>query len=784
MLANPGFFVKFRGLDPVLSQSKNSDLVVVEMADMKMRTSKSIDARLMGSRSPGLRALAELVGVECDYVDGRGHSHQATDASLRMILGALGIDVQSESDIQREWDDIQEERWTRVVEPVLLHYPEARTPLCFPIALPLGDGSLETVKIEFRLKAEQGKIRSSPMKGSACTHLEDTMIRGTRYVRMQVSLPGRLRLGYYDLMLTLKLGSRVLEAKSFVIAAPQRCYLPPGSKREWGIGVQLYGIRSRENWGIGDFRDLERIMKTAGKKWKASTIGLQPLHSLTPGLRSPYSPSSRLCWSPLYLNVEQVAEFRLSSKLQRMFRTKKFQATLHTLRSSQFVEYEAVHQLKMSVLEDLFRVFKRQHLQPRTTRGRAFNRFVEQAPDFLTGFCTFQALHEHFGDAVWREWPSDYHEPRSPTVERFQKKHAARIHYFYYVQWLCELQLSRLDQVAKKASLPLGLYHDLPVGIHPDGADAWGFQDQLAKDATIGAPPDSFNLQGQNWGLLAPNPRALRQHGYDFFRQTVSQNMKHGGVLRIDHALGLFRMFWVPFGHSGQDGLYVKTYVDEMLAVLALESVRHKVMVVGEDLGTVTPAIQRKLEGAGLLSYRLLFFEREHGGAFHPPSQFPSQALVSATTHDLPTLKGYWEERDIEIKAQAGFYPQPEDRDRETQAREEDRRQLWKALRRAGFSVSESMPESLSPEMMKMFYQFLAQTSSRLLMVQLEDVLGELDTPNLPGAADSVYPSWRVRLSRELTLWLNDPAHAGFAQTVSRERRNRRVSALSRFTKK
>jgi 4-alpha-glucanotransferase len=751
---------------------------------MKKVDSKSFEAGPIPSPCPGLRGLAELVGVECEYVDGRGHCHQATDDTLRMILFALGINVQSESDIQREWERIQEERWTNLIEPVALHYPEARAPLCFPIALPLGDSSLESVLLECRVKDEQGKTRSSTVKGASCACLEETVIRGTRYVRIQVGLPGRFRLGYYEVMLTIRVGSRVLEAQSLVIAAPQRCFLPPGSKREWGIGVQLYGIRSRDNWGIGDFRDLERIMKTAGKTWKASTIGLQPLHSLTPGLRSPYSPSSRLCWSPLYLNIEQVAEFRVSPKLQQMFRTKKFQSTLETLRSSQLVEYEVIYQLKMAVLEDLFRAFKRRHLQPRTTRGRAFLRFVEQSPAFLTRFCTFQVLSEYFQGSVWRQWPSDYRDPTSSAVELFQKEHATRMHYFYYVQWLCELQLTRLDQVAQKASLRLGLYHDLPVGIHPDGADAWGFQDQLAKDVTSGAPPDSFNLQGQNWGLLAPNPRALRQHGYQFFRQTVRQNMKHGGVLRIDHALGLFRMFWVPFGHSGQDGLYVKTYVDEILAVLALESVRHKVMVVGEDLGTVTPAIQRKLEGAGLLSYRLLFFERESGGAFHLPHQFPRQALVAATTHDLPTLKGYWAERDMEIKEHASLYPQPEDRARETQSRGEDRRQLWEALGRAGFTLPESMPVTLSSEMMKMVYQFLAQTPSRLLMVQLEDLLGELDTPNLPGAADSAYPSWRVRLSRELTSWLKDPANTGFSQAVSRERRSRIAPALTRLTKK
>ena len=751
---------------------------------MKTKDSKSFEPGTMDFSCPGLRELAELVGVEWEYVDGREHCHQATDDMLRMILSALGIDVQSEADIQREWERMQEERWTNLIEPVALHYPEARAPLCFPIALPLGDSSLEAVLLECRVKDEQGKIRSSTVKGDSCPPLEEAIIRGTRYVRIQVSLPDRLRLGYYKVMLTVKIGTRVLEAQSLVIAAPQRCYLPPSSKRAWGLGVQLYGIRSRENWGIGDFRDLERIMKTAGKTWNASTIGLQPLHSLTPGLHSPYSPSSRLCWSPLYLNIEQVAEFRVSPKLQQRFRTKKFQSNLETLRSSQLVEYEAVHQLKMAVLEDLFRVFKRRHLQPRTMRGRAFLRFVQQSPEFLTRFCTFKVLSEYFQSSEWRQWPSDFRDPTSPAVKLFQKEHAARMHYFYYVQWLCELQLARLDQVAQKASLELGLYHDLPVGIHPDGADAWGYQDQLAKNVTSGAPPDTFNLSGQNWGLLAPNPRALRQHGYNFFRQTVCQNMKHGGVLRIDHALGLFRMFWVPFGHSGQDGLYVKTYVDEMLAVLALESVRNKVMIVGEDLGTVTPAIQRKLEDAGLLSYRLLFFERECGGAFKFPQQFPKQALVSATTHDLPTLKGYWAERDIEIKEHANLYPRHEDWARDKQARAEDRRQLWEALRRTGFALPESIPAMLSSEMMKMVYQYLARTPSRLLIVQLEDLLGELDTPNLPGATDSAYPSWRMRLSWELTSWLKNPAHAGVFQVVSRERRSRRVPALTSFAKK
>ena len=273
---------------------------MVEIAEMKPIDSKSVKDRSKISPGPGLRALAELVGVEYEYVDGREHYHQATDDMLLNILGALGIKIQSESDIQQEWERIQEKRWTTIIEPVLLLYPKTQTSLFFPVALPLEDGSIETVVLDCRLKDEQGKIRSYTIKGSSCAPLEETVVRGVHYLRIQLSLPCRLRLGYYELMFKIKIGSRVLEAQSLVIAAPQRCYLPSASRREWGIGVQLYSVRSRENWGIGDFRDLERIMKTAGKAWKAASIGLQPLHGLMPGLVSPYSPSSRLCWNPLH----------------------------------------------------------------------------------------------------------------------------------------------------------------------------------------------------------------------------------------------------------------------------------------------------------------------------------------------------------------------------------------------------------------------------------------------------------------------------------------------------
>jgi hypothetical protein len=381
--------------------------MMVEITEMKPIVSKSVKAQSQISPSHGLRELAELLGVECEYVDGREHVHHTIDETLRIVLRALGVDIQSESDIQRELERIQEERWTTIIEPVQLLYPERRTPLFFLIAFQLDEASLDTVLLEYQLKDEQGRIRLYTVKGSSCVLLEESVVKGVRYVRIQASLPGRLQLGYYDLALKIGIGTHVLEARSLVIAAPQRCYLPSALKREWGIGVQLYNIRSQQNWGIGDFRDLERIMKTAGKAWKASCIGLQPLHSMTPGLVSPYSPSSRLSWNPLYLNVEQVAEFRSSSKLQRMFRGRKFQATLQHLRSTRLIDYEGVSNLKLPILEDLFCIFKRQHLHSPTSRGRTFLRFVRQSPQSMNRFCTFQALSEYFQGAIWREWPSE-----------------------------------------------------------------------------------------------------------------------------------------------------------------------------------------------------------------------------------------------------------------------------------------------------------------------------------------------------------------------------------------
>lgn len=717
--------------------------------------------------------LGQQYGIEPVYHDGLGIERRVTVPHLQQVLSSMGVKTSSKKDIRDSLSHAVSRTWTQLIDSVVVRYP-SNSPFMLPLSLPLEDISLEKVSLTIQVTDEKGVSRHQSLPGSSGQVTSEKSIQGVKYVQVHFPLPGKYSLGYFRLSVRVMFDSeRIVEGQALLIVAPRKCYLPSSPQRAWGISLQLYGLRSQRNWGIGDFRDLEEVMKVAGTRWGVATIGVNPLHIPAAGLTSPYSPSSRLFWSPVYLNLEGVHEWRTSADLRQKAKSVKFKHTLQQLRESSLVDYEAVGKLKWTVLEKLFRVFRRHHLQPKnfTARGRAFTRFVSGFHPHLTKFCTYQVLTEHLGTVVWRTWPNAFQHPQSPEVEVFQRSHATRIQFYQYVQWLCELQLQQLDHVAKKHSLSLRLYHDLPVGIHPDGADAWVFQNQLASDITVGAPPDSFNLNGQSWGLVVPIPVRLREDGYRFLRETLQQNMRHGGVLRIDHALGLFRMFWVPQGGTGKDGVYVRTYVDEILAVLALESVRRKVMVVGEDLGAVTPAIRQKLDAAGLLSYRLLFFEREDGGPMTPPHAYPEQALVAATTHDLPTLKGFWAGRDIIIKQEGGVYLRKKDIEQDRRRRTEDRERLWEALHREGLCSADAIPPSLSDDMLQAMYRYLARTPSRLLIVQLEDLLAELDTPNLPGAPESVYPSWRVRIGRELTGWLKDPAILRFAKAMQRDRR-------------
>ncbi len=552
-------------------------------------------------------------------------------------------------------------------------------------------------------------------------------------------------------------------AELSLILAPDRCLLPEEvgtGGRGWGLGVQLYGVRSAGNWGMGDFTDLAELGERAAA-WGAGTVGLNPLHALfpaDPNHFSPYSPSHRAFLDILYIDVVAVPELAECPEARDLIGSPGFQRALAQARAQELVDYQAVSALKRPVLERLFTAFQVGHLEPAaedptaaSPRVQAFRAFQAEMGPELTRFAVFEALHEHFfgSDPLrwsWQHWPEAYRDPTSPEVAAFAATYADRVTFFQYLQWQADEQLGAAASRARAAGLRLGFYRDLAVAVEPGGAAAWGAQTVMATAARVGAPPDQFNLHGQDWGLAPMSPLGLYEAAYRPLISVLRANMRHAGVLRIDHVMALQHLYWIP--PQGGIGAYMAYPFADLTRLVALESHRNRCAVIGEDLGTVPEGFRPAMQRAGILSCRVFYFERGHDGAFLPPEAYPGSALVTATTHDLATLKGFWQGVDLEWRIRLGLYPSPEMQQHEVTARDHDRWRMLHALDRAGL-----LPEPLRPhhglpafcdDLTVAVYRYLAASPSKLLMVQIEDLLGEAEQPNLPGTTIQ-HPNWRRR---------------------------------------
>jgi 4-alpha-glucanotransferase len=589
-------------------------------------------------------------------------------------------------------------------------------------------------------------------------------------------LPSDLPFGYHRLDIELKAAARTTTAQSWIIVAPERAFRPAAferGERFWGIALQLYAVRSARNWGIGDLTDLRDLVRWAGHIG-ASAVGLNPLHALfldDPGHVSPYSPSSRQFINPLYLDVESIEDLRFSADARTLMRSQPFQAELAAARAAVLVDYAAVTKLKRAVLEALYLTFRTRSGGDADLRRAAFAEFRHARGVALQRFAVFQALREHRGthdhaQRDWRRWPGELCDPASPAVAAFAEAHDAKVGFFAYLQWQAELQLSACVEAGRAAGLALGLYVDLAVGADAAGADAWAAPNLSASGATIGAPPDAWNRKGQNWGLPPLNAAALREHGYWPFAWLLRANMRWAGVLRIDHVLGLMRLFWIPEGATPSDGAYVAYPFDELIAIVALESHRSRCLVVGEDLGTLPDGFQAAMRKAGLLSCCLLYFERDGSGRFRPPADYPADALVSVTTHDLPTVWGFWSRRDLDEKERVGAYPDDATAAAARRARTEEIEGLIETLMRERL-LRPGQDRAVAP--FNAILRFLARTPSHLLMVGLDDLLGVEDQANLPGTTDE-HPNWRRRLPLDITAVMADERIAAAAAILNAER--------------
>lgn len=731
-----------------------------------------------------LRLLSDRASIAADYHDIAGTRHVTTDETRRAILSAMGFRVADRLALIEELTEWDHRPWLQGCDPVkvvrsgqgfgewALHVP----------CEPSGDASLQ---VHWAVFGENGEKQWERQEGPGLHVHEERAIRNRRYVRLVFPLPMELPMGYFNAKVWVQGGPALVERQFRVIVAPARCYVPESfhaGDRIWGLALQLYSLRSERNWGIGDFGDLSRVVDWAGNTLGAGVIGLNPLHALKntkPYHISPYSPSSRLYLNEPYIDIDQVSEAKTSPDVQARLADPAFRAQLDKARTSEYVDYEAVASLKRTVLELCYRAFLRDNfegtepdLKPATARGWFFHSFVLQEGEPLAEYALFQALEDErqfvqSRSAVWADWPESYRRPTAAAVAEFKRRHMKRVRFFQYVQWLAAEQLIAVGLEAEHAGMPLGFYHDLALGSDRYGADGWRFQDVLAHHADCGAPPDAFAPEGQNWGLSPADPVKLRTSGYQFLIELLRNNLRYGGAIRIDHVMALFRLFWIPRGMPASKGTYVHYPADDILAILALESTKARTLVIGEDLGTVPDWVRDRLAVAGVLSYRVLYFERNSDGSLKSPSAYPAQSLGVVTTHDLPTLSAYWEGSDIETRAALELCVGEEARRGALAERQVDKARMLAALKAEGLlpngmSEDPSQTPVMTANLIAAMHLYLARTPSWVILANVEDVLGERAQTNVPGTVDQ-HPNWSRKLSHTVEQMAQDPYFAALA---------------------
>jgi 4-alpha-glucanotransferase len=621
---------------------------------------------------------AEL-GIQTEFIDGQGHRHVTEAAALEIILNALPVRAP-----HRFLD-----------RPVVLRPGQlARTEFRDAVTLPLRWKIVAGLKV-----IAQGET-------------------GDRTVTWPANLPvGSYRLHLSD-------ASLLSEQVPFIVAPPKA--FGGDFDRTWLLAVQLYGVRSSRNWGMGDFTDLAGLIELAAGLG-AGGVGLNPLHALfddRPADCSPYSPNSRLFLNPLYIDVEKLAEFSLNAFADGG-------DTIARLRESDIVDYVAVAELKWRALRSAFATFK---ASPNVERQAAFAKFRAERAALLPRFACFEVLRHKF-KTPWWEWPEEWQHPDDTQCAKLRAgPDAAEIEFVEFVQWAADQQLRSCSDLAARLGMKVGLYLDVAVGVQSDGFDAWNEQVAISRHLAVGAPPDPLNTAGQNWGLAGFNAAGLEVQSFEPFRDMLRASMRHAGAIRLDHVLGLKRLYLVPHGFAARNGVYVQMPFEALLAVTAQESVAHRCVVIGEDLGTVPEGFREQMADWGIWSYLVMMFERDDRGSFRGVDHYAPNALVTFNTHDLSTYAGWRCFSDLALKRSLGIDPGESDDAR------------WHAL---AMLTDILRHHAIDGHDLYAVVKFLAQTRSRLLAISLEDLLGVIEQPNIPGTIDE-HPNWRRRLPLDI----------------------------------
>jgi 4-alpha-glucanotransferase len=714
-----------------------------------------------------LRQACALWGVQENYWDIFGNHHVATTAVLGAILTSLGVPADSTESLNQAIDRRLWEEWSVLVPPVhVTTVSEGWVPVNLA-----SDGAVSAT-----FCWESGGTDTMEVAAASLLVESEASLRGQRFVRKRLRVPSGAPLGYHTV--NVKCGGAT--AKGRVILCPDRAFKPEFLERGGkaaGVGISLYGLRSERNWGCGDFTDLAAFIDWAARDARAAFVAVNPLHSIPnrqPYNTSPYLPNSSFYRNALYLDIEKIEDVQRSELGRSILSGADFEERLEELRASEYVEYERVWALKQKFLKLAFREFLREY-RAGSARAERFRRYAEAEGEPLEAFAVYQALDEvmHKRDRkvwIWPQWPEEFRDAASPAVREFAREHPRLVLFYKYVQWQVDEQLAAAQKHAKDRGMSIGLYHDLALATDRCGSDLWAYGSFYVSGCRVGSPPDDFSPKGQDWAFPPPNSVEHHRDGYRHFVDSIRKNCTHGGALRIDHVMRFFRLFWIPDGKEAVEGVYVRDYADDLVRILTLESVRNRVVVIGEDLGTVEPYIRVSLEKHGILSYRLLYFERHKDGSFKRPEAYPRQALVSVSTHDLPTLVGFWTGEDIKARRAAGVIDdagfEQQRRSRETEKQRMLDVMFELRLLPEWFPRRASDVLEFTGELHNAAVGFLAGSPSELMLLNQEDLFKEVEQQNLPGTTEQ-YPNWRHKM-RYTVEELRSDRHAGDCTSMFR----------------
>lgn len=682
----------------------------------------SVDTEVPAS----LIELARRYGVASEYTDWSGRSASVSASTLTAVLDALGVSAATEPDREAALTARDRDHWARALPPSIVGRTGSSSP--FWVHVTHGDPA------RLWLRLEDGSVRTGlrQLENNSPPYDLDGRLVG----EATFELPADLPIGYHRLHLQIgpsEISTSVIVAPSSLERSVRR-----GSGRTWGLATQLYSVRSRESWGVGDLTDLRDLAVWSAARHGAGFVLVNPLHAAAPVAPmepSPYLPTSRRFVNPMYLRVEAVPEYAYVRSRSRV-RKARAQVQKRAARSGR-IDRDSAWQAKRAALEIVYQV------ELSAGREIAYQAFCEREGRSLADFATWCALAENHG-TDWRQWPDELQHPRGGAVAAFVAEHHAEVDFHRWLQWLVDEQLSAAQDVAVQAGMELGIMHDLAVGVDPNGADAWALQDVLALGVTAGAPPDEFNQLGQNWSQPPWRPDRLADAAYEPFRSMVGAVLRHAGGVRIDHIIGLFRLWWIPQGALPTEGTYVRYDHEAMIGIVALEAHRAGAVIVGEDLGTVEPWVRDHLRDRGLLGTSILWFESDHDGAPLPAERWRRDCLSAVTTHDLPPTAGYLAGEHVRLRDELGLLTRAAD---EELAGDRSHQQAWMAeLRRVGL-LTESADDidTNVDEVVLALHRYLGRTPSRLLSLSLADAVGEVRTQNQPGTTDE-YPNWRVPL--------------------------------------